>query len=85
MAIGPIHCYRFQRRFKLILLLLLVLATALSLWFALAIYGYVSQNPVNYFVTYMLINIFTLSTFPIFYEAIVEATYPVSEGKCNHM
>ena len=71
---------RFQRRFKLILVVLLFLATVFSLWFSLAIYGYVSQNPINYFFSYALVNVFTLAAFPIFYEAIVECSYPVSEG-----
>ena len=74
------YIHRFQQRFKLILLVLLGLATAFCLWFSLAVYGYVSQHPVNYFVSYVLLNLFTLCAFPIFYEAIVECTYPVSEG-----
>jgi hypothetical protein len=49
-------------------------------WFSLAIYGIVSHNPMNLFFSYLLINAFTLAVFPIFYEAIVECTYPVSEG-----
>ena len=57
------------------------LTTAFSLWFSLALYGYVSQHPINYFVSFVLLNLFILSAYPIYYEAIVECTYPVSEGK----
>lgn len=75
--------YRFQRRFKLILLLLLILSTLLCIWFSLSIYGYGSRDSINYFFSYSLINVFALAAFPIFYEAIVETTYPVSEGKAT--
>lgn len=58
----------------------LSLCTALSLWFSLSIYGWGSQNPINYFFSFALVNVFALAAFPVFYEAIVENTYPVSEG-----
>lgn len=72
--------FRFQRRFKLILLTLLVLTTAFFLWFSLSLYGWGSSNPVNLFVSFCLTYVFSFASIPIFYEAAVEATYPVSEG-----
>jgi len=75
--------FRFQRRFKLILLFLLTVATVMSLWFSLSIYGIVprSYNPLNFFISYAAIVVCTFCAFPIYYEAIVENTYPVPEGK----
>ncbi|XP_019853138.1 PREDICTED: disrupted in renal carcinoma protein 2 homolog isoform X2 [Amphimedon queenslandica] len=71
---------RFQRKFKVILLVLMSLTTLSVLWFALSIYGWGSSNPVNLFITYSLFYTFSFASMPIYYEAAVEATYPISEG-----
>ena len=56
------------------------LTTLSVLWFALSIYGWGSGNPVNLFITYSLFYTFSFASMPIYYEAAVEATYPISEG-----
>jgi FLVCR family MFS transporter len=71
---------RFQRRFKLILLILTSLTTLSLLWFSLSMYGWGSLNPVNLFITYCLFYMFSFASLPIYYEAAIEATYPVPEG-----
>ena len=71
---------RVQRRFKVILLLLLSVATAVAVWFSLSVYGYTSDNAVNVFLSLCFQYFFTLATIPIYYEAAVEATFPVPEG-----
>ena len=75
---------RFQRRFKILLCLLLFLSTISYLWFSLSIYGYGSQNSLNLFVTFCAGNVMISSSFPIFYEAVVEQTYPIAEGTMNN-
>ena len=78
---GNFILLRLQRRFKIILLMLLTLATLLCVWFSLSIYGYTSNSPINIFITLCLVYFFSLATTPIYLEAAVEATYPVPEGK----
>ena len=74
--------FRIQRRFKLILLSLLTVATLLSFWFSLSVYGYTSSNAVNIFLSLCLQYFFAMATNPLYYEAAVETTYPVAEGTC---
>jgi len=71
---------RFQRKFKLILLFFLVVCAGFSLWFSLSLYGYGSSHPVNYFISFTVVNVAAVAVFPVFYEAVVESTYPVPEG-----
>ena len=71
---------RIQRKFKLLMLLFLTLATILAFWFALSIYGYTSNNAVNLFISLCLQVFFSFAPSPLFYEAAVEVTYPVPEG-----
>lgn len=72
--------FRIQRRFKLFLLLLLMMATPLAFWFAVSVYGYTSTNAVNLFISLCLQYFFAFATTPLFFEAAVEVTYPVPEG-----
>ncbi|XP_019850326.1 PREDICTED: disrupted in renal carcinoma protein 2 homolog [Amphimedon queenslandica] len=71
---------RFQKRFKIILCLLLLIASGFFLWFSLSIYGYGSQNTINLFITFCMADVLVFTAMPIFYEAVIEATYPVAEG-----
>ena len=71
---------RTEKRFKLILLLLVTMSTALAFWFAASVYGYTSNNPINLFLTLCFQYFFALSTTSIFLEAAVEVTYPIPEG-----
>jgi len=75
---------RLQRRFKIILLMLLTLATLLCVWFSLSIYGYTNNSAINIFITLCLVYFFSMATTPIYLEAGVEATYPVPEGKVHN-
>ena len=77
-------CCRIQRRFKLLLLLLLTMATLLAFWFAVSVYGYTSNNAINLFISLCLQYFFAFATFPLFFEAAVEVTYPVPEGNCYY-
>ena len=43
-------------------------------------YGYGSQNTINLFVTFCMADVLVFTAMPIFYEAVIEATYPVAEG-----
>ena len=74
------HSFRIQRRFKLLILLLLALTTVLAFWFAASIYGYVTSNAINLFITLCLVYFFALSTTSLYMEAAVEVTYPIPEG-----
>ena len=56
------------------------MATLLAFWFAVSIYGYTSNNAINLFVSLCLQYFFAFATFPLFFEAAVEVTYPVPEG-----
>lgn len=71
---------RFQRKFKIILFVLMTFTTLSVIWFALSIYGWGSRNPINLFVTYTSFYTFSFASMPIYYEAAVEATYPIAEG-----
>lgn len=62
--------------------MLLFSATITLIWFALSIYGWGWSNPINYFMTYLISNTLIVASLPVFYEAVVETTYPVSEGNC---
>ena len=77
--------YRIQRRFKLILLLLLMMATPLAFWFAVSVYGFTSTNAINLFISLCLQYFFAFATTPLVFEAAVEVTYPVPEGKRNNL
>jgi len=55
-------------------------ATLLSFWFSLSVYGYTSSNAVNIFLSLCLQYFFAMATNPLYYEAAVETTYPVAEG-----
>ena len=70
-----------RKKFKLLMLLFLTLSTILAFWFALSIYGYTSKNAINLFLTLCFQVFFTFAPSPLFYEAAVEVTYPVPEGK----
>lgn len=61
----------------------LTLATGFYLWFALSVYGWGSRNSINLFVTFCIADVLTFTTMPIFYEAIIESTYPIAEGKVS--
>ena len=74
------HFCRFQRRFKLILFILMSLTTLSILWFSLSIYGWGSRNPINLFISFSLFYTFSFASMPIYYEAVIEATYPIAEG-----
>ena len=70
--------------FKLIILVIVFLAALLAFWFAVSIYGYTSQSPINIFITLCLLHFCNFATAPLYYEAAVEVTYPVPEGSnCN--
>ena len=71
---------RIQRKFKLLMLLLLALATLLAFWFAVSVYGYTSNNAINLFITLCFQFFFSFAPGPLYYEAAVEVTYPVPEG-----
>ena len=71
-----------KKKFKLLLFILLTIATVLAFWFAVSVYGYTSNNAVNIFITLCLQYFFAFATTPLFYEAAVEVTYPVAEGTC---
>jgi FLVCR family MFS transporter len=71
---------RFQRNFKLILMILIGLATVFFIWFSLSIYGWGSSNPINLFFSFCMYSILIGTSMPIYYEAAVESTYPVTEG-----
>ena len=71
---------RIQRKFKLLMLLLLALATLLAFWFAVSVYGYTSNNAINLFITLCFQFFFSFAPSPLYYEAAVEVTYPVPEG-----
>ena len=75
-----IICLRIQRKFKLLMLLLLALATLLAFWFAVSVYGYTSNNAINLFITLCFQFFFSFAPSPLYYEAAVEVTYPVPEG-----
>ena len=79
------HFNRFQRKLKLLLIILLGISTAFGFYFSLAVYGYISGSAVNIFMGLCLQYFFTFATTPLYYEAAVEVTYPVPEGKCTHM
>ena len=72
--------FRVQRRFKVILLVLLTGATVFAFWFSVSVYGYITDNAVNKFLSLCLQYFFAMAATPIYYEAAVEATYPVPEG-----
>ena len=82
--------HRIQRKFKLLLVILLTVATLLAFWFAISVYGYTSANAVNLFLSLCIQYFFTFAAYPLFFEAAVEVTYPVPEGKimfvrsCHH-
>jgi FLVCR family MFS transporter len=73
--------FRFQRKFKLLLIILLGVSTFFGFYFSLAVYGYISGSAANIFMGLCLQYFFTFATTPLYYEAAVEVTYPVSEGK----
>lgn len=77
---GIIIGFRFQKRFKIIICSLLMMAGACFLWFSLSVYGYGSMNPINLFITFCFGEVFVFTAMPIFYEAVIETTYPVAEG-----
>ena len=62
------------------------MATLLAIWFAVSVYGYTSNNAINLFISLCLQYFFAFATFPLFFEAAVEVTYPVPEGQfCHNM
>ena len=73
---------RIQKKFKLTLIVLLVISSILGVWFAVSVYGYWhwSQSVYNIFLTLCLQLFFSYGATPIFYEACAEVTYPVPEG-----
>ena len=75
---------RIQRRFKLLLLLLLAMAAVLAFWFAVSVYGYTPNNAINLFISLCLQYLFAFATYPLYVEAAVEVTYPVPEGIHSH-
>jgi hypothetical protein len=80
VLLSTIIYLRIQRKFKLLMLLLLALATLLAFWFAVSVYGYTSNNAVNLFITLCFQFFFSFAPGPLYYEAAVEVTYPVPEG-----
>jgi hypothetical protein len=55
-------------------------AFAFSVWFSLSIYGWGSSNPINLFISYSMLSLLLIACLPIYYEAGVEGTYPVTEN-----
>ena len=70
-----IHFFRIQRKFKLLLIVLLTIATLLAFWFAVSVYGFTSKNAVNIFISLCLQYFFAYATSPLYFEAAVEVTY----------
>ena len=58
-----------------------MMATPLAFWFAVSVYGFTSTNAVNLFITLCLQYFFAFATTPLSFEAAVEVTYPVPEGR----
>ena len=58
----------------------------LAFWFAVSVYGYISTNAINLFISQFF---FAFATTPLFFEAAVEVMYPVPEGsyviKSDHL
>lgn len=72
----------FPRWLKLIILVSFGVATALYLGFAMSIQGVIFEKQSLFkFSTSVLASAVLAVTNPIFYEALVEATYPVPEGR----
>ena len=61
-------------------MILLTISTLLAFWFAVSVYGYTSANAVNLSLSLNLQYFFAFATFPLYFEAAVEVTYPVPEG-----
>jgi MFS family permease len=70
----------FPTKFKIMLIIFVILSLVFSIWFSFAIYGWGSSNPVYFFISYCLCCTFTSTAIPIYYEAAVECTYPIGEG-----
>ena len=64
------------------ILIFVAISTVCSFWFAVSLYDFINitDNAVNIFVTYCVMNFFAFGISPIYYEAAVEITYPVPEG-----
>ena len=75
--------FRVQRRFKMLIFILLIPSTLSAFWFAISVYGYTSTNAVNLFVTLCFQYFCALSTTSLYLEAAVEVTYPIPEGKLS--
>ncbi|XP_065175554.1 solute carrier family 49 member 4 homolog [Sycon ciliatum] len=81
---GPVADF-FPGRLKRIILFLFGSAGVLYIWFSMAVEGWLHfapalQSTKTVFVTAVLGSTFLNAANPLFYEACVEATYPVPEG-----
>eukprot|EP00055_Hartaetosiga_balthica_P013137 m.66087 g.66087 ORF g.66087 m.66087 type:complete len:500 (-) comp8179_c0_seq1:269-1768(-) len=65
---------------KFMLLILCVLACGCCLWFSLTCIGVAPKTVTAIYVSIILAGLSINGTIPIFYEAVVEATYPINEG-----
>ncbi|CAD5120336.1 DgyrCDS8910 [Dimorphilus gyrociliatus] len=71
---------RFTKRLKMFLVILYVLATAMSLWFTLIVEELIPMNMPSLYVSVMLTTSFINGAVPLFFEALCEITHPIAEG-----
>jgi FLVCR family feline leukemia virus subgroup C receptor-related protein len=80
LVVGRIADY-WQKSLKILLVVLYILAAICFAWFTLvASHIWLPFNFWMALISFSLAAVFLIATGPLFYEIIVEATYPVPEG-----